>query len=242
MIPRALDELAAAESAFRRRAAAEAPEGSNHRRKNGGAAESPARIGRYELRNVIGQGAFGVVYRAWDTALASRGGSQTASGRSRSKGRARSIDSCARPAVRPGSSIRTSWPCTMSARWMECHSWSARWWRGETSPRSWRSTVPLPPGRRAGSPSLAEALEHAHGLGVIHRDVKPSNVLIDGDGRGFLTDFGLAKNDAGAATLTIDGQLLGTPAYMAPEQAQGQTKKVDARADVYAWVSSFTNC
>ncbi len=82
--------------------------------------------------------------------------------------------------------------------------------------------------------SLAEALQHAHGLGVIHRDVKPSNVLIDGDGRAFLTDFGLAKNDAGAATLTIDGQLLGTPAYMAPEQAQGQTKKVDARADVYA--------
>ena len=82
--------------------------------------------------------------------------------------------------------------------------------------------------------ALAEALEHAHSLGVIHRDVKPSNVLIDAEDRVYLTDFGLAKSDGGDATLTVDGQLIGTPAYMAPEQAEGGPRSVDARTDVYS--------
>ncbi len=82
--------------------------------------------------------------------------------------------------------------------------------------------------------ALAEALEHAHGHGIIHRDVKPSNVLIDREDRVYLTDFGLAKSDAGEATLTIDGQVIGTPAYMAPEQTEDTKQGVDARTDVYS--------
>ncbi len=80
---------------------------------------------------------------------------------------------------------------------------------------------------------VAESLDHAHRLGVIHRDIKPSNILLDDEGRPYIADFGLAKRDAGEATLTLEGQVLGTPAYMSPEQARGDAHKVDPRSDVY---------
>jgi WD40 repeat protein len=81
---------------------------------------------------------------------------------------------------------------------------------------------------------LADALGYAHGQGVVHRDVKPSNVLLAEDGTAFLTDFGLAKRDTAESTMTVEGQVLGTPAYMSPEQARGEGHAVDGRADVYS--------
>jgi eukaryotic-like serine/threonine-protein kinase len=81
--------------------------------------------------------------------------------------------------------------------------------------------------------TMADALQYAHEHLLIHRDVKPSNIMLDESGQPFLMDFGVAKRD-GDPVLTLDGQLLGTPAYMSPEQAAGGATTVDARSDVYS--------
>jgi serine/threonine protein kinase len=81
---------------------------------------------------------------------------------------------------------------------------------------------------------VAEALDHAHKRGVVHRDLKPSNIMIDEEGRPRIMDFGLAKRESGEITMTCDGQILGTAAYMSPEQAEGRSHWIDRRADVYS--------
>ncbi|MFQ3567501.1 MAG: protein kinase [Aggregatilineales bacterium] len=95
-----------------------------------------------------------------------------------------------------------------------------------------RGALPLSEILRIMTP-IADALDYAHGQGVLHRDIKPSNILIERDGTPYLTDFGLARMaQIGDSTLSTD-VLLGTPNYISPEQALGR-KDIDARADVYA--------
>ncbi|MCC7398235.1 MAG: serine/threonine protein kinase [Planctomycetes bacterium] len=80
---------------------------------------------------------------------------------------------------------------------------------------------------------VASALHHAHLCGVLHRDVKPSNIMLTLDGRPLLLDFGLARTEL-SPRLTVSGGVLGSPAYMSPEQMRGEHDRIDARTDVYA--------
>jgi serine/threonine protein kinase len=82
--------------------------------------------------------------------------------------------------------------------------------------------------------SIAHALDHAHETGIVHRDLKPQNIMVDAEDHPHLMDFGLARREAGETTMTTDGQVLGTPAYMSPEQARGESHRADRRTDVYS--------
>src|SRR5262249_10122904 len=82
---------------------------------------------------------------------------------------------------------------------------------------------------------LAAAMDYAHQRGILHRDLKPANVLLGSDGAPRITDFGLAKRlEGGESTHTRTGSIIGTPSYMAPEQAFGQNKEIGPAADIYA--------
>lgn len=80
---------------------------------------------------------------------------------------------------------------------------------------------------------IAGALDYAHTKGIIHRDLKPGNILFDNQGEPYISDFGIAKLSEGSGSFTSSGRLVGTPAYMSPEQAKGE-RNLDSRSDIYA--------
>jgi hypothetical protein len=86
---------------------------------------------------------------------------------------------------------------------------------------------------------VCDAIEYAHKHTIIHRDIKPQNIMVTKDGEPFVTDFGLAKVLATESSISVSGAILGTPAYMPPEQASGETQMIDARSDIYSLGASL---
>ena len=86
---------------------------------------------------------------------------------------------------------------------------------------------------------LSDALFSAHSTNIVHRDIKPANIIIDSDGNAHLTDFGLAREIRGGRRLSQTGTIAGSPSYMSPEQAQGKTREIEGRSDIFSLGSTF---
>ena len=191
------------------------------------------RFGRFEVLEELGRGTFGVVLRCRDTELGRvvavkvprPGALASAEEQDRFLGEARSAARLTHPQI----------VALHEAGRIEGTPYLVSTFIAGTTLAEWTAAEKPTPRRAAAVVAvLADALHHAHGLGVIHRDIKPSNILIDAEGRPHVTDFGLARAQEEGGRVTQPGQVLGTPAYMPPEQARGDAYHVDARGDVYS--------
>ena len=201
-----------------------------------------ALAGRYDVRDILGKGGMGIVFLAEDikrkTPVAVKVMRPEISvdevGVSRFRREAEIVASLEHPGIIPILTVGSE---------HGLHYFVMQYVEGKSldalldEHRAEESLMPIETATRILN-AAAVTLAYAHGRGIVHRDVKPANIMLDGEGRVLLTDFGISKNATATASavtvsrLTDTGTVLGTPQYLAPEQALGTT--VDGRADQYA--------
>jgi serine/threonine protein kinase len=203
------------------------------------AASEAAAEGRYEVRDEIARGGMGIVYAAFDRELerevalkvVSEGGS---AGDERLLREARVLARLEHPGLVPVHDVGT----LADGRTF----YAMKWVRGSRLDRHFASEPSIPVRLRTFE-RICETVAFAHAHGVLHRDLKPENVMVGPFGEVLVIDWGVARIRGGgpeasampsAAGGTAHGTVLGTPGYMAPEQARGEVEAVDERADVYA--------
>jgi serine/threonine-protein kinase len=193
----------------------------------------PARLGDYELLEELGRGGMGAVYRARQVSLGRevalkmilRGQLASPADRERFEAEARAAARLDHPGIVPVYEVgQTDGRPYFTMKFIRGTTLSQRLTEGPMPPREAAALLA----------AVARAVDFAHQRGVLHRDLKPSNILLDEEGRPHVTDFGLAKQVTDAASLTRTGTVLGTPAYMAPEQAAGARGQVGPHSDVYS--------
>ncbi len=193
------------------------------------------RLGRFDLRSELGVGAFGYVFKAHDTGLdrlvaikVQRAGTFASDEDvERFLREAQSIAQLNHPGiVAVYDTVRSEEDiCYLVTEFIDGESLESRLQKEKYTFDACANLIA----------SIGDALQYAHDHGIVHRDVKPSNVLLDRKDNPHVTDFGLAKRELDVGnTMTSAGRIMGTPAYMSPEQASGDSHLVDARSDLYS--------
>jgi eukaryotic-like serine/threonine-protein kinase len=200
-------------------------------------ASGPQRLGGYEVMETLGRGGMGVVYKVFQPSL------KRVVALKMILDTNADIQSLSRFRTEAEAVAQLQHPNIVQIHEIGDHEGkpflSLEYVEGGTLARRISRSLPMPLEAAQLVETLARAMHFAHERGIIHRDLKPSNVLLTKEGMPKISDFGLAKRthrdpDSAAAAMTQTGEVLGTPSYMAPEQAGGLIRQIGPATDIYA--------